>query len=217
MMITPTPLKQFLLVVMLSWVSVSSLGAQETPPNSDRPLISPETQVDYTPLRNLLSTQQWFRANETTRELILKAINRDEQGWMSRQDIATLACWDLKTIDSLWQEYSQKKFGFSEQFPIFIETGNKPGRLLNSENYDQFGNRVGWRKDNQWITFKQNLNYSLDAPVGHLPIPRSEYEITGGRLNYTAITQRMVDCKIVSYPTQKSPIFTPSGNLKKSN
>ena len=68
------------------------------------------------------------------------------------------------------------------QYPIFVRTGNRPGRLVATESYDAFGDAVGWREPNpdppergsrnQWIIFSGNLNYSLDAPIGHLPNPR---------------------------------------------
>ncbi|MEM8780448.1 MAG: GUN4 domain-containing protein, partial [Cyanobacteria bacterium P01_G01_bin.49] len=115
----------------------------------------------------------------------------------------------LHTTHELGPQYADGKLGFSVQFPLFVEAGNKPGRLLASDAYDNFGTKVGWRKDEQWIQFKQNLDYSLEAPLGHLPNPRSEYEITGGRLNYTALTQRMVECNIVSYPQSNPPVYRP--------
>ncbi|HAC65074.1 MAG TPA: hypothetical protein DCF68_16485 [Cyanothece sp. UBA12306] len=198
---------QLLLALVFSCLSLSPVSSQV--PLDSPSFISPETEVDYTPLRNLLSKQQWREANETTLRLMLKAINRDQQGWVSREDIAKLACWDLKTLDNLWKEYSQGKFGFSVQFAIFVEAGNKPGKLVNPEFYDDFGNQIGWREDNQWIIFKENLNYSLDAPVGHLPNPREQYQITGGRLNYTTLTQRMVECNLVSYQLDQQPIYQP--------
>ncbi|MEA5509149.1 GUN4 domain-containing protein [Crocosphaera sp. UHCC 0190] len=198
------PFPKLLLAFVFSCLSLSAISAQEMPKN-DQSLISPETGVDFSPLRNRLEKQEWLKANEITNTLILQSIKRDEQGWMSRDDIATMPCWDLKTIDQLWKEYSQGRFGFSVQFSIFVETGNKPGRLLASDAYDDFGTRIGWRKDGQWVAFKQNLDYSLDAPLGHLPNPRSEYQITGGRLNYTALTQRMVECRLVNYSDPRKP------------
>jgi hypothetical protein len=134
-------------------------------------------------------------------DLILKAVNRQTQGWLTVEQIDQLACWDLQTIDRLWKNYSQGRFGFSVQFPIFIETGNKPGNLISVENYEKFGDRVGWRKDGTWIIFRENLTYNLSAPLGHLPAVRPEYQITGGRLNYTALTKRMVDCNLVTPPS----------------
>ncbi|MGB5592892.1 MAG: GUN4 domain-containing protein, partial [Crocosphaera sp.] len=161
---------------------------------------------DYTPLENNLKRKQWLEANETTISLMLQAVNRDQQGWIPREDVEKLSCWDLKTIDELWKQYSNGKFGFTVQFPIFVATGNRPGRLVDTEAYDNFGSQVGWREDGQWVAFKYSLNYTLDAPVGHLPNPRPEYQITGGRLNYTALSQRLVECGLVTYSDPRKPI-----------
>lgn len=209
---------KLVLAFALTWLPANSTSAQlpfPANPDSDSPagevsLVSPQTGIDYAPLQKLLAQQKWRQANETTRELMLQAAGREAQGWVTAQDVEKFPCWDLKAIDGLWQQYSNGRFGFSVQFPIFVATGNKPGRLVASEAYEEFGDRVGWRQPNpdpaggparEWIAFKGNLNYSLEAPVGHLPNPRQEYQITGGRLEYTVLTQRLVACQLVSYPT----------------
>lgn len=211
-------LQQLGLALVLSLLPASNILGQGLPSteqevNSPSNLTSPETGVDYTRLQTLLAKQEWRKANDMTGQLMLKAANRESQGWVSTQDIEKFSCWDLGTIDSLWKQYSNGRFGFSAQFPIFLKTGNKPGRLVASENYDAFGDEVGWREPNpsppergprnQWIIFKGNLNYSLDAPVGHLPNARSEYQITGGRLEYTMLTKRLVECQVVAFPQQE--------------
>ena len=91
-------------------------------------------------------------------------------------------------MDRLWTEYSQNHFGWSVQFPTFISTGNRPGRLLDDEAYRQFGEQVGWRRGADWIVFIENLTYSLNAPKGHLPNLMYQYELTGSRLEYTTLT-----------------------------
>lgn len=159
-------------------------------------LISPETKVDYNDLAELLSEGEWHKANNETRSLLLEAVGRKDIGWATTDNIKTLACWDLKTMDALWVKYSQGKFGFSVQLPIYLETGNRPGKLIGDNNYMDFGDRIGWRENNDWIIFIENLNYTLDAPNGHLPNPRSEYSITGGRLQYTTLAERMVQCHL---------------------
>ena len=98
---------------------------------------------------------------------MLRSVGRQQQGWMTQDDVKKFSCEDLKFIDNLWKEYSQGRFGFMVQFPIFVETGNRPGRLVDTEAYDNFGTRIGWRKDGQWVQFKYNLDFSLEAPVGH--------------------------------------------------
>ena len=196
---------QLLWTLVFSGVSTLSVLGQETP-NNPSSLLSPETGVDYTPLQQDLQQEQWLQANETTISLMLQSVGRLEQGWIPQQEVKQMACWDLKIIDDLWKQYSGGRFGFTVQFPIFVETGNRPGRLVDTEAYDNFGTRIGWRDENGWIQFKYSLDYSLDAPMGHLPNPRPEYQITGGRLNYTALTQRMVDCGLVAYSDPRRPV-----------
>ena len=199
------PFTQLWWILVFSGLSALSVFGQETP-NNQSSLLSAETGVDYTPLQENLQRQRWLEANETTSTLMLQSVGRQQQGWLTQEEVKKIACEDLKIIDNLWKQYSEGKFGFSVQFPIFVETGNRPGRLVDTEAYDNFGTRIGWRDQDGWVQFKYNLDFSLEAPVGHLPNPRPEYQITGGRLNYTALTQRMVDCGMVAYSDPRRPL-----------
>lgn len=208
-------INKFLLAIALLLIPINNAFAQSATPSPDSTvtptnLISPESSINYVPLKNLLTAQKWRQSNDETRRLMLQAAKRDKQGWLTAEDIANIPCWDLKTIDSLWKESSNGRFGFSVQYPIFVNTGNKPGRLMAPDAYDKFGSQIGWRQNNEWVLFKENLDYSLDAPIGHLPNPRDEYQINGGRLEYTNLTKRMSDCKIVAPLVQPSPRPLPS-------
>jgi hypothetical protein len=186
-------------------------------PTNDSSLVSPDTRIDYNSLRQLLAAGKWRRANNRTQQLMLQATNRETQGWISTENIAEFPCWDLNKIDSLWKEYSQGRFGFSVQFPIFIETGNRPGRLVDVDAYEKFGDRIGWRKqqdnEQEWIDFKENLTYNLNAPIGHLPNPRQEYQINGGRLEYVTLANRMLTCELVTSPTNVTPSSNETNQL----
>lgn len=198
-------MKKLLLAFALSLVPFINVTAQPSfqtgsSSRTNQSFISPETKVNYTQLQSLLAQEKWREANNETYLLLLKAAKRDKQGWLTTDSVKDLACWDLATIDKLWSSYSQGHFGFTPQLRIFLETGNRPGRLVAIEKYQEFGDRVGWRQNQDWIIFKENLNYSLDAPVGHLPAPRQEYQISGGRLEYSTLAQRMVECNLISLP-----------------
>jgi hypothetical protein len=213
-------INKFLLAIAVLLIPVNSAFAQLAAPSPTSTemttsLVSPDSKIDYLPLKNLLAAKKWRESNDETRRLMLQAVNRDKQGWLTVEDINNIPCWDLKTIDDLWKQASNGRFGFSVQYPIFVDTGNKPGRLMAPDAYDKFGTQVGWRQNNEWILFKENLNYSLDAPIGHLPNPRDEYQINGGRLEYTNLTKRIADCKIVAAPVQAMPKFSPSKILPK--
>ncbi|MFN7512732.1 GUN4 domain-containing protein, partial [Microcystis sp.] len=114
-------------------------------------MVSPTTGINYTRLKNFLAQQNWRQANDETRNLMLKATGRELQGWFTMEDLQKLACWDLQKMDQLWKEASGGRFSFSTQFRIFIETGNRPGRLVAIENFQTFGDRIGWRKGGDWI------------------------------------------------------------------
>ena len=137
--------------------------------------------------------------------MLLEATGRREIGWAQFDDLRQLSCWDLRTIDNLWKRYSDGHFGFSVQLPIFLATGNKPGKLVSDRAFLDFGDRLGWRENDDWIIFIEDLNYSMDAPIGHLPNPRTEYSITGGRLQYVALAQRMVECNISNEDSSNIP------------
>ncbi|MGK7931276.1 MAG: GUN4 domain-containing protein [Microcystaceae cyanobacterium] len=191
--------------ILFSLVNFSPLAAQVSP-QTEQNLVSPETNVDYQPLQKLLEAQQWRAANEKTGELMLEAANRELQGWIPTDQILEFACSDLKIVDGLWRQYSQGRFGFSPQLAIFLQTGNRPGRLMAIDAYERFGDEVGWRTltnnpvnattRQDWIIFKENINYSLDSPVGHLPQLRQAYNLTGNRLQFTTLAQRLVECNI---------------------
>jgi len=190
----------------LTW-SCLPLGAQSAPSSAAPTLVSPASQLDYKQLQQALIAQDFQRANELTRLALLEAANRQTQGWLSSEDFRRIPCPDLQIMDRLWRTHSQNRFGFSVQYEIFVKTGNRPGRLISSDAYEKFGDQVGWRKNGQWTIFKQNLDYSLNAAPGHLPNARDEYQINGGRLEYTALTERLQACQLTG--------ATPSPKTKK--
>lgn len=186
----------FLTIIPQNIVYQGSLQAESRDSVDNPQLISPDTKVNYNGLAEYLADGNWRKANDETRDVLLQATGRKAIGWIPDDKIKTLSCWDLKTVDSLWKKYSEGKFGFSVQLPIYISTGNRPGKLVGDDAYNIFGDRLGWRKDGDWIIFIEDLNYSLDAPTGHLPNPRSEYSITGGRLYYSSLAERMEQCNL---------------------
>jgi eukaryotic-like serine/threonine-protein kinase len=77
---------------------------------------------------------------------MLKVAGREEKGWLNIKDIEKFPCEDLHTIDQLWVEYSNGSFGFSVQKRIYRSVGGT--MEYNSEVWQKFGDRVGWRKKN---------------------------------------------------------------------
>lgn len=107
---------------------------------------------------------------------MLKSVGREQEGQLSLESINALPCLDLHTIDQLWVYYSQGRFGFSTQKPIYLSCGNQPGEDYNWEAFKHFGDRIGWREGESWRKY-ENLSFTLNAPVGHLPVIGEAIEV----------------------------------------
>jgi WD40 repeat protein len=142
-----------------------------TPSPSTEPAVpddlSSECGINYTQLRNLLAAGQWKQADQETQAIMLKATGREPEGWLRTVDIAKIPCTDLRTIDQLWVKYSNQRFGLSIQNQIWRSIGGT--RDAGSEIWQTFGDRVGWRLQDSWISYS-NLSFTLEAPIGHLPL-----------------------------------------------
>jgi hypothetical protein len=115
--------------------------------------------MDYSKLRDLLATGKWEDADVETASLMLMVAGREKQGRLDIEDVKKFPGRDLRTIDSLWVEYSNGRFGFSVQKRIWKQV---------KKNYDDFGDIVGWRRGNTWLPYSE-LSFNAAAPEGHLP------------------------------------------------
>jgi hypothetical protein len=66
-----------------------------------------------------------------------------------------------------WVKYSNDKFGFSVQKRIYQGFGGT--REYNSEIWEKFGDKVGWRKEDDCLYYK-NITFDIKAAKGHLPV-----------------------------------------------
>lgn len=123
----------------------------------------PQLTSDYIQLCDLLVAQKWKEADDETARVMLKIAGREAEGWLDYEAIAQFSCDDLNTINQLWMQYSNGRFGFSIQKNIWLDCG----RRIDYETELRMGERVGWYEEG-W-KFGDRLNFSLTAPVGHLP------------------------------------------------
>ena len=151
-----------------------------------------QEQVDYSPLEDLLAAGKWQEADRETETVMIKASGREQDGWLSEEDLDVFPCADLRIIDQLWVKYSNGHFGFSVQQQIWesIEGTNKDEDV---EIWKQFGNEVGWRINNSWVGYR-NLNFSLDAPLGHLPEWVFVSGFVGGGFFGSGLFSRLESC-----------------------
>ncbi|MCT7955494.1 GUN4 domain-containing protein [Laspinema palackyanum] len=120
---------------------------------------SSEVGIDYSRLMNLLSKGKWKKADEETWAIALKAAVREEEGWLSLEDLQRFPKTDLATLDWIWDYYSHGQFGLRVQQQIWETVQG---------DYTEFCDRVRWRVQDNWIYYDE-LDFSLDAVPGHLP------------------------------------------------
>ena len=131
----------------------------------------------YAQLEKLLVAGEWQKADEETYNIILKVTQRNIAGGINTRVIKEkLSCAEISSIEQLWQKYSDQNFGLGIQKSIYLKTGNKL-EAYEPQSYQIFGQKVGWRENRKWKKYEQ-LNFSSDAPKGHLPLGLREQETT---------------------------------------
>ncbi len=156
--------------------------------------------MDFNRLRDLLEAKDWRAADEETARCMMKAMEEQSVNlgvavnlWLYPEDIEKFPCKALRTLDELWMEYSQGRFGLSVQAQIWRSCGSPTSYL--SKAWENFGVTVGWRTQtpdsepqtehhpssefrwNQaildlrlgWLSYSQ-LSFNESAPKGHLPV-----------------------------------------------
>ncbi|MBR8839572.1 MAG: AAA-like domain-containing protein [Stigonema ocellatum SAG 48.90 = DSM 106950] len=111
------------------------------------------TQHLYTQLKYSFNAKNWKAADIQTSGLMLNIAKREKEGFLDYDQINSFSCPDLKKIDQLWFDNSNKRFGFRVQKEIWRHTGNRLGikpedwTSKDSENYLRFAKEVGWYND----------------------------------------------------------------------
>jgi eukaryotic-like serine/threonine-protein kinase len=190
--------------------SISAPIPKPKPTHPETTRVVSAVGMDYINLRNLLAAKKWKEADEETARVMLKAAGREERGFLDVEHIEKFPCEDLRTIDQLWVKYSNGHFGFSVQKRIYQSLGGT--REYDEKVWDKFGDRVGWRKNNQWLYYYSNqwlyyykykdLTFSEKAPEAHFPggfILGAEWVLSknvGSWVLFSPLASRLVDCNI---------------------
>jgi hypothetical protein len=144
-------------------------GKVTPPPPKPLPL-----KGDYTRLCELLDNEQWKEADLETTQILLQIAKRQKEGWLKADHIKQFSCADLNMIDQLWSEASQNKFGFKAQMTIWAEIIEEETEKPWTKNFYDFSDIVGWRDNGNLVLEQKLLQFSLDAPSGHLPSLRNQ-------------------------------------------
>ena len=145
--------------------------------------------INYKPLAELLYQRKWQEADKLTQRLMLKASGDELSTWIDRKAMSGFPCLDLQTIDKLWVKYSKGQFGFSIQKRIYHSLGGK--RSHDRQAWEALADQVGWRVNGTWL-FPEDLDFSNNAPLGHLPSLALSGTLDRGI--YTLVS-RMIDCQ----------------------
>jgi hypothetical protein len=121
-------------------------------------------------LNSLLQAQNFKEADLETRKIMLAVANREKEGYLRIEDAEKFPCKELRSIDKLWLEHSEGKFGISVQQQIYQSLGEtKEYKRQKSIMKESMGKRVGWRNEiDGWLSY-MDYNFSRTAPSGHLP------------------------------------------------
>ncbi|MBD2088011.1 GUN4 domain-containing protein [Trichocoleus sp. ST-U3] len=149
--------------------------------------------VDYRKLEQLLAAGNWREADEETFNKMLEVAGREKEGCLRNEDIDKFFCEDLHTIDQLWVKYSNGHFGLSVQNHIYKNLG---GTIkYDSKIWQDFGDRVGWRANNQSLWYRY-VNFSTAAPSGHLPARIWDDWGGGGVGSFYSLASKLLSCNI---------------------
>lgn len=124
----------------------------------------------YKKLQNHLENGEWSDADLETIHLILDISGESELEDLTPSEIEQFPCNALKTIDRLWREYSEGRFGFLTQLELYQSIGGNLTSTIRQDRslVEKWGDKVGWRSNGKWLKCSE-LDYSLSAPVGCHP------------------------------------------------
>lgn len=151
--------------------------------------------IDYRRLRDSLKENNWKGADAITGEILIQIIEQksihvrshvgfydpDDDYDIYRIDRKPIPCLDLLTMDRLWVNYSDGRFGFSVQAKIYLECLRAYIKEPEMRQYrlnpkykirpfELLLERVGWYRDiSRGWNQVHALNYSEGFPNGYFP------------------------------------------------
>ena len=153
--------------------------------------------VEFDRLEELLQSKSWKEANNETLRLFLVMANRKPGESLYAPMIRSFKQDDLNSIDALWSQASQGRFGLGIQGRIFSEAF-EPLEMPKSEVWPLFDDLVEWRKD-----YENVYDFSLNAIDGHLPHWRSLISGWGVSDRGIAFLRRSLDCPPIKVEAER--------------
>ncbi|XP_022722949.1 tetrapyrrole-binding protein, chloroplastic-like [Durio zibethinus] len=148
--------------------SLSSITSNSTSSTTS----TTSSPISFDTLQQHLSTQNFRQADEETRRLLIVLAGEAAQtrGYVFFSEVQFISEADLKAIDDLWKQYSNKKFGYSVQKRLWQRV---------NKDFTKLFLKVGWMK--KLDTEAEQYNYRAfpdefvwelndETPEGHLPL-----------------------------------------------
>jgi len=105
----------------------------------------------YKPLKELLETNEWIKADAETTSLMLEIATDtrpsrpSDQEWLEPDDIKNIPCKDILEISQLWTEATQNHLGFNIQSQIWRDIKKNTDKSHNDLKVrKKFSEKLGW-------------------------------------------------------------------------
>jgi len=151
-------------------------------------VLASEVGANYTKLQDLLVARKYKEADQETALLMLWVACREKEGWLDTESINEFPCQDLRTIDQLWVQNSNGRFGFSVQKQVYNQVG---------KDFGKFSDQVKWRVNGNWKGYNEMI-WEVGAPLGHLPrgLGAKGWWKDGSGGSISSLEPRLVKCNI---------------------
>lgn len=167
----PTTINPTNITLSHSSSSNSSITFSISQTTSSTPSSTSQTS-SFELLQQHLSAKNFQEADEETRRLLIVLAGEAAQkrGYVFFSEVQFISEEDLKTIDQLWRDHSDNKFGYSVQKKLFGKA---------KKDFTKFFIKVGWMKkldtemeQYNYRSFPTEFIWELndDTPEGHLPL-----------------------------------------------
>lgn len=142
-----------------------SKGSAKQADSVDDVELESEAGVDYTDLQAALKAEEFQKADDITRAIVIVLAGEEAKGrgWVYFSEVQFMPEKDLLTMDKLWRAASGGKFGFSEQRQIFLQK---------RKQWTKFFQAIDWviGENNNYRKWPKGFMYTKEAKAGHLPL-----------------------------------------------
>ncbi len=134
---------------------------------------SSEVGTSYSELQELLAQRKWEAADAETKYLVFQISQRNHQAgigqeWLTQAGVEQFPCRDLRTIDRLWQQYSNGRYGVGVQLRLWGSSLEAKALQAKPDRWQRFRQHLGWppRQDPE---FRPDIEGRLPEPIQATP------------------------------------------------